>query len=404
MLWIHVLANLLMITLDVAWWIIIVRLAKRTLWRILLGAFMAFQIVAITSQLLGYVGSRFDITHRLPPAAGALFIIWHYLVLPAITTLGCLYIGVRLIRRARLSRASKNASAAPVTVPATAGVQSRREFIGTCAALAPSVFTFSLAGVALAQLNHFRLRRFTLAIPTLPRALDGLTIAHLTDIHVGEWTHGPVLQEMVNTTNALGADLVLVTGDLINYELRDLPEAISLLKETQSRYGMWMVEGNHDLYQNGLEFERRVKAAGIKLLLDESDVGIVRGYPVQFFGLRWMECFGATRDEITSLQVRELMKQRRPDAFPIFLAHHPHAFDAAVAAQMPLTLTGHTHGGQLMLDNQVGVGPALFRYWSGLYKKDNSQLIVSNGVGNMFPIRINAPAEIVHITLRCGSA
>jgi len=105
---------------------------------------------------------------------------------------------------------------------------------------------------------------------------------------------------------------------------------------------------------------------------------------------------------VISRQVGELMKQRRPDAFPIFLAHHPHAFDAAAANGLPLTLTGHTHGGQLMLDKDVGVGPALFRYWSGLYKREQSQLIVSNGVGNMFPIRINAPAELVHITLRCA--
>jgi predicted MPP superfamily phosphohydrolase len=57
-----------------------------------------------------------------------------------------------------------------------------------------------------------------------------------------------------------------------------------------------------------------------------------------------------------------------------------------------------------MFDNQLGVGPMLFRYWSGLYQHGNSQLIVSNGVGNMFPIRINAPAEILHITLRSGEA
>jgi predicted MPP superfamily phosphohydrolase len=115
-----------------------------------------------------------------------------------------------------------------------------------------------------------------------------------------------------------------------------------------------------------------------------------------------MEGLGKQRDMITASQMTELMKQRDPDAFPILLAHHPHGFDAAVKANIPLTLSGHTHGGQLMLDNQVGVGPALFRYWSGVYRREQSQLVVSNGVGNMFPIRVNAPAEIVHLTLRCA--
>jgi len=82
------------------------------------------------------------------------------------------------------------------------------------------------------------------------------------------------------------------------------------------------------------------------------------------------------------------------------MAHHPHAFDAAADAGLPLTLSGHTHGGQLMLNEQLGFGPALFHYWSGLYTRGRSKLIVSNGVGNWFPLRVNAPAEIVHITLR----
>ncbi len=79
----------------------------------------------------------------------------------------------------------------------------------------------------------------------------------------------------------------------------------------------------------------------------------VRGYPVQFFGLRWMgqakwgdqEPGDQELDRITAMQMRGLMKHRQPDAFPILLAHHPQAFDAAVKADLPLTLAGHTHGG-----------------------------------------------------------
>ena len=97
---------------------------------------------------------------------------------------------------------------------------------------------------------------------------------------------------------------------------------------------------------------------------------------------------------------------RRSDAFQILLAHHPHAFDPAAAVGIPLTLAGHTHGGQIMLTDQLGAGPAMYRYWSGLYHKQaahrDAALVVSNGVGNWFPLRINAPAEIVHITLRRG--
>lgn len=397
---VHVVGNIVMLTLDAVWWVVALRLARQTLWRVLISLFMAVQMAAVANELIGRVGHQnIELSLYVPVAVLAVVVIWHYLALPAITCAGLIYACIRFIRRRR----SKNSAAINplAAVPETAGSVSRRQFIGACSVLAPSLFTFGLTGIALNQLNHFRVRRFNLSIPALPRALDGLTIAHVSDIHVGEWTHGRILRDLVNVTNNLRADMVVVTGDTINYEISDLPGALDLIKKLESRYGTWMIEGNHDLYEDGVEFEHRVKASGIPLLLDDSMVAIIRGYPVQFFGIRWMEGLGMDRDQITALQVREMMTHRRPDAFPIFLAHHPHAFDAAVEAGLPLTLSGHTHGGQLMVDNDIGVGPAMFRYWSGLYKKNDSQLIVSNGVGNMFPIRINAPAEVIHLTLRC---
>ena len=136
----------------------------------------------------------------------------------------------------------------------------------------------------------------------------------------------------------------------------------------------------------------------------------IRGQDVQLLGLRWgSPSFTATRAPSRSADrgdaaiaasfdvVRPLI---RPHAFPILLAHHPHAFDVAAAAGVPLTLAGHTHGGQLMLTPNIGFGPMMYRYWTGLYRKGDNALVVSNGVGNWFPLRTSAPAEIVHITLR----
>ena len=126
--------------------------------------------------------------------------------------------------------------------------------------------------------------------------------------------------------------------------------------------------------------------------------GVVAGVKhvqLQLLGVDWY-----MGQEATYSAVRRTAMLRDPSAFPILMAHHPHAFNAAAEAGLPLTLSGHTHGGQLMLNEQLGFGPALFRYWSGLYRRGQSKLIVSNGVGNWFPLRVNAPAEIVHLTLR----
>ncbi len=95
----------------------------------------------------------------------------------------------------------------------------------------------------------------------------------------------------------------------------------------------------------------------------------------------------------------QVLARRRPGYFPILLAHHPHAFDMAADDGVPLTLSGHTHGGQLNITPKFGAGSLMFKYWSGLYRRKDSALVVSNGVGNWFPLRINAPAEIVRIRL-----
>ncbi|MGH7941829.1 MAG: metallophosphoesterase [Limisphaerales bacterium] len=385
------------LALDIVWWIVAMRLAKRRFYRLIVSLFMTIQLCC---GIL--MAARVDLSLYLPTAMLAAIIIWHFFCIPALTGVGILSLVLRAIRRWR--QQAQTLQKVPVAAPGPAGENSisRRYFIGACAALVPPLATFSITGIAMAQINKFRVRRFVLSLPSLPKALDGVTIAHVSDVHVGQWTHGPVLKKIVKSTNALRADLVVVTGDLINYELSDLSESIGLLKEMHGRYGLYMVEGNHDLFENGPEFVRRVKRSGLALLVDETRLCEVRGCPVQFLGLRWTDGVYGPDDRVISGQLREMMRQRQPDAFPIFLAHHPHAFDAAIQNGLPLTLTGHTHGGQLMLDRNIGVGPMLFRYWSGLYKRGQSQLIVSNGVGNMFPIRINAPAELAHITLRCA--
>lgn len=323
-----------------------------------------------------------------------LAVIWHHFVLgvflPVSIVAGLTWLFLKLRRT----------KAKP---PVAETDLSRRRFIGVAAAVAPPLFNLSLAGIATVQLNELRTRRIELGIPSLPKALNGMTIVQVSDLHVGGLTGEKILRKAVEATNALRPDLILHTGDLIDARLADLPEGISLVKAMDARYGQWMIEGNHDLFDNEGEFKRRVKEAGIPFLSNQSAVVEARGHPIQLFGMEWISLHDKQRDRLAPLQLRDLLKERHAEAFPILLSHHPHAFDAAVKAGLPLTLSGHTHGGQWMIDRAIGVGPILFRYWSGLYTRGSSHLVVSNGVGNVFPIRVNAPAEIVHITLRCAS-
>jgi predicted MPP superfamily phosphohydrolase len=261
----------------------------------------------------------------------------------------------------------------------------------------PAVLTGAGVIYSERQLRDFRIRPVVAAPPGLPPELDGLRIALVSDLHVGTFTNGPTVKRVVEETSRLDADLVLLPGDLINNALADLSDALDAVGNMQSRHGAYLCVGNHDLIEDGAEFVRRVRARAA-LLVNESRVVPIRGRHVQLLGLPW------NRDEARIAgSVRELARQVEPGAFPILLAHHPHAFDAAAAAGIPLTVSGHTHGGQLMLGAAVGFGPLLFRYWSGLYRKPaagGAALVVSNGVGNWFPLRVGAPAEIIHLTLR----
>lgn len=253
-----------------------------------------------------------------------------------------------------------------------------------------------LAVVAVRQLHGFRVRRIELAVPKLAAALDGFTIAHLSDLHVGRLTHGPVLAAMTREANALDADLAVVTGDLINSDLVDFPAAAETIRGIRARHGTWAIEGNHDLIEDRAGFEAAARNSGLNFLFDEEAVFEARGETVQLLGLRW--------GSESASAMAPLLARRRDGAFPILLAHHPDAFDAAAEAGIPLTLSGHTHGGQLRLTRQIGFGPWFYRYWEGVYEKAGRFLVVSAGTGNWFPLRWNTPAEIIHLTLRIAPA
>jgi predicted MPP superfamily phosphohydrolase len=386
----------LMISLDVIWWIVFARLTNHTLGRVLISIFMLAMMLGLIAVIAARM-YRGDWDRLIPKFAVSAIFIWHFIGLGLLSLIGIVLIPILLGQK--IVRATRDT---PIKVEQSseALAWSRRDFVRFAGAMLPPVFTLSLTGIAMAQLNNIRVRRFVLRIAELPKELDGTTIAQVSDMHVGRFTNGDVLQKMVRMVNDLRADLVLLTGDLINDALADLDTGLKLTRELEARFGLAIIEGNHDLIENPAEFERRVRASGIPFLLDQSTIIKVRGFPIQLLGLSWTRVHDQGRDAAISVAVKKLLGQREAGAFPILLAHHPHAFDAAAEEGLPLTLSGHTHGGQLMLNEQLGFGPALFRYWSGLYERDQSKLIVSNGIGNWFPLRMNAPAEIVHITLQ----
>lgn len=389
---------------DLLWWLRADRLARQwrhaVAWRLFIGLFMGGQI-ALVLLILGGRAPLVSSLGRPSQFLSAAAYLWHLLVLPAsvalVVALGILFAAWRWGRRfAGWAVPGRRADSLPPALP-TGETTTRRQFLGMATTVTPVLLTGAGVAYSRTQTQEFRIRPISVALPDLPRELDGLRIALVSDLHVGTFTNGPTLKRIVEETSRLEADLVLLPGDLINNALADLSDALDAVANMQSRHGAYLCVGNHDLIEDGAEFVHRVKARA-PLLVNESLVVPIRGQQVQLLGLSW------NRDEDSiATSVQPLARQIAPGAFPILLAHHPHAFDAAAAAGIPLTVSGHTHGGQLMLGESLGFGPLLYRYWSGLYRKpahNGASLVVSNGVGNWFPLRMGAPAEIIHLTLR----
>lgn len=355
-----------------------------------------FTMFAVMALLVTSRIARMGLLDWMPRGVLAAVYLWHLLFVLGWVVWRLIRNGVRLT--ARLVRKPPPIERLPEPLP------TRRQFLVGTAVMAPPVIATLAAWRSVSQMNYFRVNTVTLRILNLPPALAGLSIAHVSDIHIGKFTNDAVLKSIVEATNQLNPDLVLFTGDLIDYTLADLPAGLGILRRLNPKIGLCMCEGNHDLFESRRGFERQVEAAGFPLPINSSHHVNVRGQDVQLLGLRWGgadlldESLAAT-EELIAESVQTLTAQLRPGSFPIMLAHHPHAFDYIGQANIPLTLAGHTHGGQLNV-GPIHPGSLRFRYLSGLYQRGGRQLFVSNGVGNWFPLRIGAPAEIVHLTLQ----
>jgi predicted MPP superfamily phosphohydrolase len=273
---------------------------------------------------------------------------------------------------------------------------SRRKFLYLATYSAAPALAIGMGVHGSITRNDLRVRPLTIPITGLPPELEGFTIAHVSDLHSGIFVGPERLKIISDTTNDLKADLVTITGDVINREMTEFIPALAAMKAIESRHGTYLCEGNHDQIPGPGIVMDACTENNLPMLAYESVILPIRGQRLILGGLPWMRDGFETHPEIVS----QLFPERREGDVRILLAHHPHLFDIADSAD--LVLTGHTHGGQIMLGEHTGLGPLFFKYWSGLYQRANTSLVVSNGCGDWFPCRICAPAEIALLTLKAA--
>lgn len=248
-------------------------------------------------------------------------------------------------------------------------------------------------------------RATTVSLPAWPRALDGLRIVQLSDLHVGaHWSGLPKLREIVARANAAQPDLIVLTGDyLINGILGGAPvtpeDIAHELGALRARLGVYGVLGNHDIWVDGWRTTTAFRAAGIRMLDDEAVA--IEGRGTRFW-LAGIGDYNETRHDWR----RALAPVPAGDAV-LAITHNPDLFPE-LPASVALLMAGHTHGGQVrlpLLGTPVVPSRYASRYAAGLIAEDGRRLFVSPGLGtSILPVRFRVPPEISLLTLRAAGA
>lgn len=316
---------------------------------------------------------------------------WHILVLPWMLLALLIDLFARFV--VFLYHCARSSRCFPAPQPPPGPILSRRNFLTAAGLTLAPAAAIAMGGIAVAQIGKFRIKSYDLALAGWPKGLNGYRIAVVADPHVGVFSTPKMLRDIADATNNLRCNLILNAGDLVNVCHSDLPSALDMVTSMDAPDGVYIIQGNHDVVQGPQGFNNACRQRGVNLLVDEVATINARGGAFQLLGTRW------TVDPYRDQSVAYTAALRDHQLFPIMLAHHPHSWDKARLCGIPLVFAGHTHGGQLMLTETLGAGPLRFKYWTGRYDAPGSALIVSNGVGDWFPLRINAPKEILQITL-----
>jgi len=347
-----------------------------------------------------------------PKAARLLFVgFWMVYYLPKIV-IGVFLVFEKIIRvpvrrflkiRARSSRRESSVS--------TAKQITRSEFlqqVGWTAAAVP----FVIVGYSVYRtLYHFSVRHIDIKIGTLPRQLDGLSIAQISDIHAGSLFDSGPIEEAAAIIQQARPDLIAVTGDLVNHDAGEIEIIQPILRDLQPDLDVYVCLGNHEHYARIDDVVRGISETPATLLVNEHRSLSIDGARLHIIGTDntgFNQHYGDLETAVESL-----VTETGGEDIRILLAHDPSFWDSHVRPYYPeidIMLAGHTHGGQIGLEwgpLRWSLAQSIYPRWAGLYTEpgrdgqSNQHLYVNRGMGTVGPpIRIGIRPEITIITLR----
>lgn len=241
-------------------------------------------------------------------------------------------------------------------------------------------------------------------IANLPPALVGFRIAQISDIHVGPTIKQAYLERIVERVNGLNANLVAITGDLVDGPVQKLGPLVDSLQDLRSTYGTFFVTGNHEYYSGANGWIEKLRALGIQVLMNEHVVLHLAATAPQTSDAKLVVAgvtdYHAHHFDISHQSNPTQALTGAPAGFKLLLAHQPRSSQAAAVAGFDLQLSGHTHGGQFWPWGYFVRFQQPFT--AGLHKLHGLWIYTSRGTGYWGPPkRFGAPSEITLLRLIC---
>lgn len=265
------------------------------------------------------------------------------------------------------------------------------------------LFTGSMTGT-----DHLRVRRVTISVPNLPKSFDGYRIVQFSDIHLGSM-RSELLERAVEQMNGLRPDMIAFTGDIQNMRPDELTRYTSTLHRLHAKDGVYSVLGNHDYSEYVPKLPMQQRRHNEQLTREfHANVGwqlLLNDHRIIRRGSDSIVIAGEENDGLppfpSKADLKRTLRGVSPRSFVVMLQHDPSAWRRSIlpGSNVQLTLSGHTHGGQMSL---FGLRPTNLtgREDDGLYQEAGRALFVSTGLGGFVPFRFNMDPEVVEITLR----
>ena len=241
----------------------------------------------------------------------------------------------------------------------------------------------------LYEQHDLRVTRETIPVVGLPMALGGLRIGLLTDVHRSRFVSHEHVTDAVNALMNERPDLVVLGGDYVTRADRQyVGPSAEALAPLAAPYGVFGILGNHD---DDREMPAALARKNVHVLKDARTRVAIRGEALELVGIRY---WTRRLSDIATLT-------HGAKGTIVLLAHDPRRLTQAAALKIPLVLSGHTHGGQVVLPGIGAIAAQKFPVVAGLGERDQTKIFVSRGVGTVYlPVRINCPPEVALLTLQ----